>query len=576
MSTVGSRIVEALTSSSGVSSVTELHKKQLSADWAKGRGIVEAYQLEVDIIGNIVTLIFGINSDFPKSLPRIFLNPWDKFGVIPHVEDDGYICFAQEEGLLLITENVEGIVQESLTRAINVLNDGFSGKNQTDFLDEFGAYWDRQFGVKTINSFVAPSNTVKPIKIVKNDKKWNLLDDVSDFKKFFNVPVFKTIETVKAAHGIYIPLKKGTVLIPPHPKAFWTLSEIRQLVFDNIEVTQYPVLEDLLNKAKNDEVLLFSLPRLTAGETLFCIRFKHIPNKIHPLIDGGRASQIVPMVVKRYDKEHMLPRGGSTNDFRSKRVLLLGCGSVGGFIATDLTRAGISALTVVDKDVLKYENIFRHVLGRNHINKPKVEGIKKDIEIRLPFTSITAICKSLCDAVESGEIKLSDFDLIISALGSPTEELVFNEHVRQVEAPPVIFSWLEPHGIGGHALVTGLHSADKGCLSCLYGKDEDETYCRAAFAAKNQVFAKNIDGCRSVFTPFGSLDAVKTSELATRLALEVLKGEVSKNTIRSWRGDSREFVKNGFKLSDRYLGATEHFIEDDTLFVRPDCNVCNR
>lgn len=523
--------------------------------------------------GNAVTLIFGINANFPKSLPCIFLTPWDTFGIIPHVEDDGYICFAQEEGLLLISENVEGIVQESLTRAINVLNDGISGKNQMDFLDEFGAYWDRQFGIKTVNSFVAPSDTVKPIKIVKNDKKWNLLDDVSDFKKFFNVPVHRAIETVKAVHAVYIPLKKGTVLIPPHPKAFWTLPDIRQLVFDNIEASQRSVLETLLKKSKHGEVVLFSLPRLSVGETLFCIKFRGIPNGIHPLFDG-RANEIVPMVVKRYDKEHMLPRGGSTNDFRSKRILLLGCGSVGGFIAAELTRAGISTMTVVDMDTLKYENIFRHVLGRNHINKPKVEGIKKDIESRLPFTTVTAVCKSLRDALQSGDIKLSDFDLIISALGSPTEELAFNEHIRQVESPPVLFTWLEPLGIGGHALVTNLPSTVRGCLSCLYGKEESETYCRAAFAARNQVFAKNIDGCRSVFTPFGSLDAVRTSELATRLAIEVLRGEVSRNQIRSWRGDSREFVKNGFKLSDRYLGGTEHVIEDDTHFVRQDCDVC--
>ena len=575
MSSIGSRIVKALTSSSGVTSVSELHKKHLSEDWAKGRGIVEAYQLEVDMAGNAVILIFGINGNFPKSLPCIFLTPWDTYGIIPHVEDDGYICFAQEEGLLLISENVEGIVKESLARAITVLNDGISGKNQIDFLDEFGAYWDRQLGIKTINSFVAPSDTVKPIKIVKNDKKWNLLDDVSDFKKFFNVPTHRTIETVKAVHGIYIPLKKGTVLIPPHPKAFWTLPDIRQLVFDNIEASQRSMLETLLKKSKQDEVVLFSLPRLSVGETLFCIRFRGIPNGIHPLFDG-RANEIVPMVVKRYDKEHMLPRGGSTNDFRSKRVLLLGCGSVGGFIATELTRAGISTMTVVDMDNLKYENIFRHVLGRNHINKPKVEGIKKDIESRLPFTTVTAVCKSLRDAQKSGDIKLSDFDLIISALGNPTEELAFNEHIRQVEAPPVLFTWLEPHGIGGHALVTNLPSTVRGCLSCLYGQDEGETYCRAAFAAKNQFFAKNIDGCRSVFTPFGSLDAVRTTELATRLAIEVLRGEVSQNQIRSWKGDSREFVKNGFKLSDRYQGATGHVIEDDTHFVRRDCNVCNR
>jgi molybdopterin/thiamine biosynthesis adenylyltransferase len=573
MSSVRSRIVESLSSSSVVKFVTELHDKQISADWAKERGIAEAYQLEVEFNGNIVILVFGIKGTFPLSLPCIFLKPWDCFGIIPHVDNDGYICFAQEEGLLLISEDVEGIVQESLSRAINVLNDGISGKNHLDFLDEFGAYWDRQFGIKTVNSFVAPSDDVKPIKIVENDKKWNLLDNVNDFRKFFNVPIYKTIETVKATHGIYIPLKKGTIFKPPHPDSFWSLSEIHQLVFANIDDLQRAALETLLKKSKHDEVVLFSLPRLSIGETLFCIRFKGIPH-VHPLLDRGRASEIVPLVVKRYDKEYMLPRGGSTNNLRSMKVLLLGCGSVGGYIATELTRSGISTMTVVDMDFLKYENIFRHVLGRNHINKPKVEGLKKDIESRLPFTTITAICMSLRDALESKEINLAEFDLIISALGSPTDELAFNEHIRQTEAPPIIFTWLEPHGIGGHALVTNLHSAAKGCLSCLYGKSDNETYCRAAFAAKNQVFAKNIDGCRSLFTPFGSLDAVKTSELATRLAIETLNGDISRSLIRSWRGDSKEFVKNGFKLSERYLGTNEHVIESD-LFMRSDCNVCN-
>ena len=135
MSAIRSRIFEALSSSSVVKSITELHKKQLSADWAKDRGITEAYQLEVEFNGNAITLVFGIKNTFPLSLPCIFLKPWDCFGIIPHVDSDGYICFAQEEGLLLISANIEGIVEESLSRALNALKEGISGRNHLDFLD---------------------------------------------------------------------------------------------------------------------------------------------------------------------------------------------------------------------------------------------------------------------------------------------------------------------------------------------------------------------------------------------------------------------------------------------------------
>jgi molybdopterin/thiamine biosynthesis adenylyltransferase len=567
-----SLLTEALTSSPLVKSVTELPLKSLTELWAKGRDVCRAFKLEIELNGKSVEFYFGIKKSFPLSLPRIFLTQWDLFGIIPHVETDGYICYAQEEGSLLNFEDVAGLAQESLSKAVNVLMDGISGRNHHDFLDEFGAYWDRLKGIKRFISIVSPGEHVKAIHLYKiKDETRYMADDEQSFRKYKKLHPNKTLKHYEA---IYIPFPQGTIITPPHPSKFWNISDMRKVVFDNLRTDQKSELLLLMAKPQHEEVILFKLPRASDGQTLFGIEFKGV-NHEHPLKEGGRASEISPLAIIRRDKEYLLPRGGSNVALRGKNVLLLGCGAVGGFIANELTRAGISRLTVLDKELLTYENLFRHVLGMRHVSsdKYKVDGIKDDIEGRLPYVEVFPIRSTLEKAVKSGKISISNFDLIISALGNVTVELAFNKYIHSTNSPPVIFTWLEPYGIGGHALLTKLDDSGKGCLKCLYIIEDGELCCRASFAEKGQVFIKNINGCRNVFTPFGSLDAIKTAELATRLAIATLNGEIKTNLIRSWRGDATTFLKNGMKLSPRYLGEKDHFIEYDNYHII-ECPIC--
>jgi molybdopterin/thiamine biosynthesis adenylyltransferase len=566
---------EALGKCPLVRSVADIHPKCLSEPWAKKRSVCRAYQLEIEINGVLSSFYFGVKKSFPLSLPYIYLVPWDAFGILPHVETDGYVCYAQEEGSVLNSEDIAGLTHESLSMAVQVVMDGLSGKNHRDFIDEFGAYWDRLNKVKDITSIVSPGDQVKKVHLYKALYKAKsgtryLADDNGSFRKFLRLPDH---DIWKHYPAIYIPLKPGTIITPPHPTKFWDVSEIRKIIFDNLGPDQRFQLLSFIVKPHPEEVVLLGLPKTADGVTLFGINFKGV-NHEHPLKDGGRAGEIIPLTVTRRDREYLLPRGGSNLALREKRVLLLGCGSVGGFIANELTRAGILRLTVLDKEVLAYENLFRHVLGRKCVGKNKVDGIKEDIEGRLKFVEVTPIPLSLEDAVESGKIKVGDFDLIISALGNVTVELAFNKHVHGIDSPPVIFTWLEPYGIGGHAVLTRLNGAKKGCLKCLYESEDGDTRCRASFAEKGQSFAKNIDGCRNAFTPFGSLDAMKTAELATRLAIATLNGDIKTNLIRSWRGDATEFLMNGKKLSVRYTTSTDYFIEIAD-YQRGDCPVCH-
>jgi molybdopterin/thiamine biosynthesis adenylyltransferase len=548
----------------------------MAEPWAKGRDVCRAFKLGIELNGKPIEFYFGIKKSFPLSLPRIFLAQWDLLGILPHVETDGYICYSQEEGSFLDFENVAGLAQESLFRAVQVVMAGVAGKNHQDFLDEFGAYWDRVKKIKRCVSIVSPGEHVKGINLYKvKDETIYMADDEQSFRKYKKLHPNKTLKHYRA---IYIPLPQGIIITPPNPFKFWNLSDIRKVVFDNLKADQKSELLLLMAKAHSDETILFKLPGASDGETLFGIEFKGV-NHEHPLKEGGRVNEIIPLMIIRRDKEYLLPRGGSNVALRDKRVLLLGCGAVGGFIANELTRAGISRLTILDKDFLTYENLFRHVLGMRHasnykVDKYKVDGIKDDIEGRLPYVEVFPVRATLEEAVKSGKIRIGDFDLILSALGNVTVELAFNKYIHGIDSPPVIFAWLEPYGIGGHALLTRLDDSQKGCLKCLYQIKDGELYCRASFAEKGQVFIKNINGCRNVFTPFGSLDAIKTAELATRLAIATLNGEVKTNLIRSWRGDAAIFLKNGKKLSSRYLGAKDCFIEfDDYRFG--ECPICH-
>lgn len=563
---------EALSSSPVVKSVVELHPKCMAEPWAKERSVCLGYKLGIELNGAPVTCYFGINKSFPLSLPYVFLAQWDLFGIIPHVEDDGYICYAQEEGSLLNSEDIAGLAQEALYRAVQVVTDGISGKNHQDFLDEFGAYWGRLKKVKAVTSIVSPDDHIKKIHATKEkDGQWCLSDDLQSFRKFRKYPLHVPL---KSAPAIYIPLNPGTTITPPHPSMFWELPDIRKVIFDNLGADKKTALLSLIVKHHREEVILLSLPRTSDGETLFGIKFNGVLHA-HPLKDEGRASEIIPLSITRRDREYIIPRGGSNLSLCEKRVLLLGCGALGGFIANELARAGILRLTVLDNDTLTYENLFRHVLGKKHVRKNKVDGIKDDIEGRLPYVEVFPVCLSLEDALASDRINVGDFDLIVSALGNPTVELAFNKYVHYTDSPPIIFTWLEPYGIGGHALLTRLKGSPKGCLQCLYVNSEDgDLYCRASFAEKGQVFAKNINGCRNVFTPFGSLDAIKTAEIATRLAIGTLNGEFKSNLIRSWRGDAAEFQMNGKLLSSRYFCSNDHFIEFSDYYYG-GCPVCH-
>ena len=66
----------------------------------------------------------------------------------------------------------------------------------------------------------------------------------------------------------------------------------------------------------------------------------------------------------RYHRQSLLPFVGPAGQAKlaAARVLLVGCGALGGTVAEQLVRGGVGHLRLVDRDLVEWTNLQRQVL----------------------------------------------------------------------------------------------------------------------------------------------------------------------------------------------------------------------
>ncbi|MDP1738051.1 MAG: ThiF family adenylyltransferase [Caulobacter sp.] len=71
-----------------------------------------------------------------------------------------------------------------------------------------------------------------------------------------------------------------------------------------------------------------------------------------------------------------------------KKVLVLGVGALGSFAATELARAGVASLTLIDSDAVEPGNSVRWPLGRPYWGLPKVWALAQFVMVNYPATTV--------------------------------------------------------------------------------------------------------------------------------------------------------------------------------------------
>ncbi|MGL4883420.1 MAG: E2/UBC family protein, partial [Waterburya sp.] len=539
------------------------------------RGVVAGVEGKIKIEDKEISLWVGIKESFPLTLPIIFLEPADALGTIPHLEEDGYLCYLDSEGLLLDLDRPLDILIEAIKRVIDLLEKSISGENKWDFMDEFHAYWQK-LNPQTLllPAFLPVDNTLRRIYAYKQGDRYVLVTDRIDRACAYFNHQNKHLKCYTRYTALYVPLESDTFLIPPTPEKLWNVIDLQEIIRKHVSADNQKKLRQYrVRKNRSQELVVMGIPRPQGGMTLISLIFSDVGDE-HPLIAGNSTKVPTPINVQRYDLDYLMPRGGANTNLNEIKALIVGCGAVGGDIPASLVQAGIRDLTLVDPDILKPENIYRHVMGKCQEKLYKTLAIKEEIESKYPYLTITTHQTYIVEAINKGEIDLSDFDLAIFATGNQTMELYLNRLIHQ-HSLLAVFTWLEPYGIGGHSLLTRL--GKPGCFQCLFDSDltsNRQNYNRASFAAPNQSFAKNDLGCGASYTDYGALDAQKTALQAVQLALDGLLKVEPNNPLISWKGRDNRFTAAGFKTSPRFQLSCDRLEEFKYHYINPQCPVC--
>ena len=149
--------------------------------------------------------------------------------------------------------------------------------------------------------------------------------------------------------------------------------------------------------------------------------------------------------------------------FAHLRVMIAGCGSGGGEVASHLVMSGVKNFVLVDNDSLEPENVIRHVCGIRYLGQKKTEALSNVLKDRNPLAQIRHYNEDLLywDGLETA-IEQSDV-VVIATDNEPTRyrvnELCVNKRI------PFVVGRVFTRGIGGEAFA--YRPGQGGCLACL-------------------------------------------------------------------------------------------------------------
>ncbi len=146
--------------------------------------------------------------------------------------------------------------------------------------------------------------------------------------------------------------------------------------------------------------------------------------------------------------EGLVPEGLS-----QQKVLLVGCGSVGSFMATELVRSGLRHITLLDPDTVEWPNLTRTVYGHADVGRPKVQALSDHLQGIFPDVQALLHPVALHDLGVGLMDLLASTDLVISAMDDPRANGLLDRCAYAL-GKPVVFTGLYRGAKGGEVLVT--------------------------------------------------------------------------------------------------------------------------
>lgn len=157
------------------------------------------------------------------------------------------------------------------------------------------------------------------------------------------------------------------------------------------------------------------------------------------------------------------------------RVLVAGCGGLGGHVVEGLARLGVGAIVAVDPDVFDESNMNRQILCTlESLGRPKAEEAARRVALVNPAVEVTAVRARF--APENADALLAGCDLAVDALDSVSARVCLSEAAARLGIPFIhaaVAGWYGQASVqpAGAPLVAGLYAGAAGTDSADRGEE---------------------------------------------------------------------------------------------------------
>ncbi len=509
---------------------------------------------------------FAIPRDFPASVPQVFFDK-SLCLALPHIEETGRFCHGVEPSPQDYAQPI-GVARAVL----QALADFWQKSHDAawvlhEFHRERLSYWQR-FCQKFRMEYKSPTPqdvrvALSPLEGVSEGQlaAYFLQGPNSRSKLMLATVGASDPQVIAARHGWSVgTLVRGHVLfVPVLDNVRWTphdwprsLVQLESLV---AQVTDHQQSVVAWLESKQDERPQPFMVVLVQDKV--CYGYIITPAPVPRLTLPG----IAPVVISRVDadwalsRDHQLPL---LTGRRQKRVLVLGCGSLGAPVAELLARSGVGELHLLDKEGFEPENCGRHILGAADVGVPKANALASRLRMLIPGLTVKSHAALAADWLQH-VCKPGTYDLVVDCTGESSIRVMLSQFRRIAIGPcPIVHAWVEPFCAAAHVV----HLAPNDSWP------SDDPGGKIAAAAWPQDARINLPACGTGFHPYGAADVWQSAGFTAERVLAVLDGKMQLSTVWSSIRSKAFFDSLGVEVEPGPLVPVSQFAFDSTQVTR--------
>lgn len=223
-------------------------------------------------------------------------------------------------------------------------------------------------------------------------------------------------------------------------------------------------------------------------------------------------------------------------------VLIVGCGSVGSYMAEKLIRAGVGEMTLIDPDEVESHNLTRTTYKYNDIGTPKVEALSVHLKAINPWCSIKVESEKF-EAVSKQKLKdyVQASSLIICSADDKVTQSILNR-VASYHDKPMIVPGLYQGAKGGEVVM--VLPGVTPCLECtVEGRSFAETQSDETVERQTDYGAGRLEGEIAL-----GCDVHHVAGIASKLALSLLSLMLSVDEV-----EMSKFILKPLQAKTNYL-----------------------